>query len=214
MPFSLTPRVCAAEKPIDGQTIDAGGIAQWHTEPDWRGQSLVRNHHLLGERFLTGEEIENCTVLAIYVGSEYDDEWSILFDWTSPESRYVTNFFWAEMWFDHVDEQIHGLVRNCRNPNERFIYGPEPSLPYHFRMNASRTVDDLALQIDQTEWEGRTIPSPGLDLNAERARSREYKRTYAEHCRTAVAMALHPRLGSESPLGRLEADLLSRICCE
>ena len=110
----------------------------------------------------------------MFNGTE-DDEWSIYFEWGDINSTFVVNSFWAEVWYDHEDENIHCLVRSCRLQNQ-ITHGPDEEQPY-YRATPVRTLSDLANMLETYTWDDLTsnIKDP-VYLETERQKSRDYKR--------------------------------------
>ena len=172
----------------------------------WEGACQERDDGLLGSTFSQG--MDDCTIMSIFKGT-VDDEWSILFDWLDLNSTAIGFFYWAEVWYDHEDEQIHYLVRNCEFQNE-LVYGSNTAQP-HFKARPVKTLGELAEMLDICPWDECITTNATADLDAERAKSRAYKRSYTEQRKTALAMALHGRLGEGSALASLGDDVLSQI---
>jgi hypothetical protein len=197
----LVPRFCTGIQCTENTT----GLA------NWSGPYQQRNDSLLGHAFLEKFKKE-CDVFQIFNGTE-DDEWSILFEYTDVNSTFVEDTLWAELWYDHEDEHIHCLVRSCRQQGQ-ITYGPNAEQPY-FRATPLLMLGDLECLLETCEYVDLTtnIEDP-VYLETERQKSRDYKRFHNERCKTALAMALHNRLGEDSAIACLGGDILSTLLIE
>ncbi len=175
---------------------------------NWSGTYLKKNDALLGQSF-PQHLLDDCQISAMFNGTK-DDEWSINFEWADMNSTNVVNPFWAELWYDREDENIHCLVRSCRLQTQ-ITYGPNEEQPY-YRATPVRTLSDLANMLETYPWDDLTsnIKDP-VYLETERQKSRDYKRFYNERRKTALAMALHVRLSADSAIACLGADILSLL---
>ena len=206
-PFSLKPRFCRASNVSSAERESLP--LSFHP---WNGVRLERDDDLLGPYFGDDNMID-CNVIAIFHG-EADDEWSILFNWADVNSTRVYNRFWAEAWYDHEDNQIHCYVRRCGG-----ICGPGEGDYQYARAPLCRSLGEFEGVLEDCPWDTwcgdeSTTTTSTTTINdnelfiAERARSREYKHTYAARRKEAVAMGLHDRLGSGSLIACLGADIL------
>ena len=203
-PFSLKPRFCRASNVSSAERESLP--LSFHP---WNGVRLERDDDLLGPYFGDDNMID-CNVIAIFHG-EVDDEWSILFNWADVNSTRVYNRFWAEAWYDHEDKQIHCYVRRCEGGG---ACGPEGGGDHHHqyaRAPLCRSLGEFEGVLEDCPWDtwcGDEYTTTNELFLAERARSREYKHTYAARRKEAVAMGLHDRLGSGSLIACLGADIL------
>ncbi len=191
---SLTPRFCT------------GGVGpQRAVMTPWEGELLRQENNPFDKEKFPKDIFSDCRVLGVFRGA-VDDEWSVWFTWYDLDSVHVFAQYWAEVWYDHEDGLIHCLVRRCHQTEP--VYGPNPAELY-YRAPTCTSLHGLATLLETRDWE-RATATPNCTLDAERDRSRGYKRIRNERHRIAVAMALHPRLGEGSPLASLSVDLLSQ----
>jgi hypothetical protein len=190
--------LCAGE-PCDHQTI---WPALWEGEflQKWKGGVDVIGRHF------SQDDCCDIHIKEMFTGT-VNDEWSILFDWTDVNSQCIVNLFWAEAWYDYEKQEIHCCVRNFRNEAGQGVYGPSPTTPY-IKAPATKTLQEFAEMLETSPWDDWTKTSSTHDLNTERAASRAYKTTLR---RTALAMALHQRLGGASAVACLGSDILETL---
>jgi hypothetical protein len=138
----LVPRFCTGIQCTENTT----GLS------NWLGTYLKRNDTLLGQSF-PQYLLDDCEISAMFNGTE-DDEWSIYFEWADINSTFVVNPFWAELWYDHEDENIHCLVRSCRLETQ-ITHGPNEEQPY-YRATPVKTLSDLANMLETYTWDDLT----------------------------------------------------------
>ena len=173
------PLICAGVKCTENTT----GL-HWNGEFALRDDRLLRDgdfdHHLNDDGHL--ESVFNGT---------YDDEFSIHFFWTEPP-RFRMQEYWAEAWYDYETKDFHCCVREVMHENVR-VYGPNPKQMY-YKPEPKKTLTDLADMINP--WNHLTDNGSTFNIDAERAKSREYKDWLKQtEMKTALAVALHERLG-------------------
>lgn len=194
---AITPRICSAASKEEA-------VCQ-----------SMRVHHIFDHSLYWGDggSSNGFELLQTYRGLVVD-EWSIFFSHRgngggAGESSGNARYFWAEVWFDHEKERIYGLVQTGHSFSE--------SVPCCMKkIECGGTLQELAhLLQTHTRW-AKWDEYIVCDINAERARSREYKaHGFTQLAREAVAMSLHPRLGSSRRrawnIGCLGADVIRVI---
>ena len=119
---------------------------------------------------------------------------------------------WAEAWYDHETKDFHCCVRTVLDGNVR-VYGPNPEQKY-CKPAPNKTLRDFAEMINHFPWDHFTTHRATFNLDTERAKSREYKAWLKQtEMKTALAMALHERLGAGSGIATLGGDLIAE-CVE
>ena len=179
----------------------------------WNGEFAQRYDYLLKDEKFDSKWGDHCDAMGVFTGS-YDDEWSILFKWSNPvpPTDYTVREYWAEAWYDHETQDIHCCVRETWDDKaRRRVYGPNPSQKY-CRGRTTKTLEDFAKMLENFPWDHFTTNRARFSLDAERARSREYKdRLMQQERNTALAMALHERLGKRSGISCLGGDMMADV---
>ena len=190
---AITPRICSAA-------------------PQEAVCQSMRVHHIFDHSLYWGDDDSGSSssgfeLLQTYRGLVVD-EWSIFFSHRGNNNgggAGNARYFWAEVWFDHEKERIYGLVQTGHSFSE-----PVPCCMK--KIECGGTLQELAHLLQThtgwAKWDEYIV----CDVNAERARSREYKKNgFTQLAREAVAMSLHPRLGSRAWIGCLSADVIIRV---
>ena len=197
--MNYNPVVCSGFKCTERNTnMPWSGEFQW-----WDNTTLDDD---FWEHFLSMETIE---IVDIFRGT-HDDEWAIHFYWYEPsDDDPEMKDLWAEAWYDPETEEIHCCVRDTWDPRgKHFIYGPNPEQKY-FKAAVTKTMQEFAEMLLSLPFDILVDHQNTTSLDAERARSREYKAGLKQDMNTALAMALHGRLGKESAIACIGRDMMA-----
>jgi hypothetical protein len=177
----------------------------------WNGEFAERNDYLLGNFNFSRHIDDDCEIAGVFNGTN-DDEWSIHFFWFERGHTYAKREYWAEAWYDYETKDFHCCVRTVWDGNVR-VYGPNPGQKY-CKPKPRKTLSEFAQLINTYPWDHFTTHRATFNLDAERAKSRGYKAWLKQtEMKTALAMALHERLGAGSGIATLGGDLIAE-CVE
>ena len=167
----------------------------------WRGEAV---YEAVGDQY----ETDGLALGRVFIGAEYDGEWSFTFDQKSLEDGPIfERTYWAEAWSDYETGEIHCYVRRLVD-HGKVVFGPNPSQLY-LQMKPCKSVKKLMQRLEHILWETKV---PDRYLDTKRESSRAYK-TYIkkQNMRISIAMAFHDRLGSAAGIQCLGTDLMQLV---
>ena len=141
--------------------------------------------------------LERFTLHSVCASRDVEDDVSIDFSWIDVNSELVLRRYCAKAWADDRDgeQAIRCFVRRAGASDDSFIRAP-----------TTKSLAEFVEMLDSSPWDDwvpiytRHSPKP------EREAARQYKRSKA--IALSTMMAFHPRLGRESAIACLGADLI------
>lgn len=199
--MDYNPKVCSGFKCSKTNiNVNWCGDFEW-----WDNEALDDS---FWKHFISVERIE---IANVFRGT-HDDEWAVHFYWYEPtDDDPEMKDLWAEAWYDPETDEIHCCVRDRWDYDERlFVYGPNPKQKY-FKTAPSKTMKAFAEMLLTSPWKVLVETRATVFLDAERARSRKFKAGLKQEMNTALAMALHERLGKESGIACIGRDVMAEV---